>query len=69
LKQRKNAFEGMEYIMLMIDSMLQSRLTEDDEEVINFPEGAECIPKILILNKIDRVIDKEKLLLEISVKA
>ncbi len=59
IETARNAFEGMEYVMLMIDSSSRE-LTEDDMEVINFLKG-QTVPKILVLNKID-VVDKEKLL-------
>jgi GTP-binding protein Era len=59
----KNAFEGTDYIMYMFDA--SKKITEDEEEVINFLKG-QSIPKILVLNKVD-VIDKARLL-EISPK-
>lgn len=59
----RNAFEGVDYVMLMIDS--SKKLTENDEEVINFLK-VQVVPKILVLNKIDKV-EKESLL-TLSVK-
>lgn len=63
IETARNAFEGMEYIMLMIDST--KKLTDDDQEALNFIK-AQTAPKILVLNKID-IVEKESLL-DLSVK-
>ncbi len=54
----RNAFEGTDFIMLIIDSA--KKLSENDHEVINFLKD-QPVQKILVLNKID-IIEKEKLL-------